>query len=179
MTQIINFYGGPGSGKSTSAALFYYLLKSHGKNAELVREYIKDWAWEDRKVSTYDQLYILGKHVRKESLLYNKVDWIVTDYPILMSIFYANEYCPPFLVEGVKAAALAYFKQSEMDGHKHIHILLKRGDIPYVKEGRYQDKDEALLIDSSISSLLYELKIPFIGVESKNEELVKIYETLT
>jgi pantothenate kinase len=43
-TTIINVYGGPGAGKSTSAAYLYYLLKVAGKNVELVREYVKDWA---------------------------------------------------------------------------------------------------------------------------------------
>ena len=86
-TTIINLYGGPGTGKSTSAAYFYYLLKAQGKNVELVREYVKDWAWEGRKISTYDQIYFLGKQVRRESMLYGKVDWIVTDSPIMMNLY--------------------------------------------------------------------------------------------
>jgi hypothetical protein len=74
VTRIINLYGGPGTGKSTSAAFLYYLLKNDNVNAELVREYVKDWAWEKRSINTYDQLYLLGKQIRKESLLYGKTD---------------------------------------------------------------------------------------------------------
>lgn len=72
-TTIINLYGGPGAGKSTSAAFLYYLLKANGFNVELVREYVKDWAWEKRVITNYDQIYFLGKQVRRESLLYGIV----------------------------------------------------------------------------------------------------------
>jgi tRNA uridine 5-carbamoylmethylation protein Kti12 len=85
-TTIINLYGGPGTGKSTSAAYLYYILKAEGHNVELVREYVKDWAWEGRQISTYDQIYFLGKQVRRESLLYGKVDWIITDSPVMMNL---------------------------------------------------------------------------------------------
>lgn len=64
-TTIINLYGGHGSGKSTSAAYYYYVMKKDGLNVELVRQYVKDWAWEGRKITTNDQIYFLGKQVRR------------------------------------------------------------------------------------------------------------------
>ncbi len=54
-TTIINLYGGPGAGKSTSAAYLYYLLKCQQENVELVREYVKKWAWENRPCGVYDE----------------------------------------------------------------------------------------------------------------------------
>src|SRR5579885_3619982 len=100
-TTIINVYGGPGAGKSTSAAYLYYLLKVAGKNVELVREYVKDWAWEGRKFGAYDEIYFLGKQVRHESMLFGKVDWIVTDAPVYMTAYYASIYCSPTLAKGL------------------------------------------------------------------------------
>src|ERR1041385_3278977 len=101
-TTIINLYGGPGSGKSTAAAFFYYLMKKDGLSVELVREYVKDWAYEKRGIGTYDQIYFLGKQTRRESMLYSKVDWIVTDSPVMMNLYYAQRYCPRQLAEGVR-----------------------------------------------------------------------------
>jgi ABC-type multidrug transport system ATPase subunit len=67
MTTIINLFGGPGSGKSTTAAYLYAGLKNQGVNAELIREYVKDWAYESRTVGVFDQLYFFGKQVRRET----------------------------------------------------------------------------------------------------------------
>ena len=59
MTILCNIYGGPGSGKSTSAAGVFSLLKTHGVNAELVTEFAKDLVWEGRDVTLDNQPYIL------------------------------------------------------------------------------------------------------------------------
>lgn len=169
-TNIISLYGGPGAGKSTSAAYLYYLLKSEGANVELVREYVKDWAWEGRKIGTYDQIYFLGKQVRHESMLYNKVNWIVTDSPILMNAYYASIYCTANLGSGIKAATLSFYRQAMEDGHKHYNIILKRTK-PYIPDGRYQTEDQAKEIDKGIRDMMVEFQIPSIESETTEEQL--------
>jgi ATP:corrinoid adenosyltransferase len=67
-TTVISLFAGPGAGKSTSAAYLYAHLKNRGVNSELVREYVKDRAWEERQIGTYDQIYFLGKQVRREAM---------------------------------------------------------------------------------------------------------------
>jgi hypothetical protein len=177
-TTIISLYGGPGAGKSTSAAYMYYLLKAAGENAELVREYVKDWAWEGRKIDTYDQIYFLGKQVRKESMLLGKVKWLVTDSPIFMNLHYASIYCTPLLSEGVRAAVLAYYNQTLDDGHKHYHIMLHRNN-PYNSEGRYQSEAEALAIDDGVERMLQNLKIPnVIHCKSTEEDLKNVWDNI-
>lgn len=172
-TTIINLYGGPGTGKSTSAAYLYYLLKKNGTNVELVREYVKDWAWEGRKISTYDQIYFLGKQVRRESMLYGKVDWIVTDSPVMMNLYYAQRYCSLSLAEGVRSATLSFYRQAAEDGNKHLHIMLHRNK-PYLSEGRYQTEEEAREIDTGVKRLLDDLKFPIIESEPDEEKLLSV-----
>lgn len=172
-TTIINLYGGPGSGKSTSAAYLYYLLKAGGENVELVREYVKDWAWEGRKISTYDQIYFLGKQVRRESLLYGKVNYIVTDSPVMMRMYYAQRYCSLGLAEGVRSGTLAFYRQAVEDGHKHIHILLQRNK-PYKSEGRYQTEAEAVEIDVGLHRLLDDLKVPLLHSTPEEPDLADL-----
>lgn len=176
-TNIISLYGGPGAGKSTSAAYLYYLLKAESKNAELVREYVKDWAWEGRKIGTYDQIYFLGKQVRHESMLYGKVDWIVTDSPILMNAYYASIYCTPSLGPGIKAATLAFYKQAMEDGHTHYNIMLRRSK-PYISDGRYQTEDQAREIDDGVRSMLNELQIPIFESETNEEDLAALLKQI-
>jgi ATP:corrinoid adenosyltransferase len=91
-TKVINMFGGSGIGKSTTAAGLYHQMKLQGLNVELVREYVKGWAWAGTKVNTYDQVYIFGKQARSEYMLYGKVDYIVTDSPILLSPIYDRYY---------------------------------------------------------------------------------------
>lgn len=176
-TTIINLYGGPGTGKSTNAAYLYYLLKIQHKNAELVREYVKNWAWEGRKININDQIYFLGKQIRLESLVYGKVDWVVTDSPIIMNLFYANLYCTPTIAAGVKSQVLAFYKQAEDDGHKHIHVYLNRTKA-YSREGRYQSEEEAKQLDGVLKKLLVDLDIPIIEVDTDDSELKTLLEKI-
>lgn len=176
-TTIINLYGGPGTGKSTSAAYLYYLLKSQGENAELVREYVKDWAWEKRHIGTYDQIYFLGKQVRRESMLYGKVDWVVTDSPVMIGTYYAQVYSPLSVSEGARTSTLAFYRQAAEDGHRHVHVFLKRTK-DYVAAGRYQTEDEAKRVDIDMRRLLTELKFPIVECETDEASLQKMLASL-
>lgn len=153
MTTIINLYAGPGSGKSTSAAHMYAELKREGVNAELVREYVKDWAWDNRKLSTYDQIYVMGKQVRRESMLYGKVDFIVTDSPVLQGVYYAEKYSPPAVLNGVRSCVSAFLHQAAVDGHIHHHVFLTRSK-PYQRAGRYETETAAREADVGIKAPL-------------------------
>jgi deoxyadenosine/deoxycytidine kinase len=176
-TTIINLYGGPGTGKSTSAAYLYYLLKIQGINAELVREYVKDWAWEGRHISVNDQIYFLGKQVRRESMLYGKVNWIITDSPVWMNAFYASHYCTEIISTGVSSLVKAYYQQVENDGHRHIHVFLNRTK-PYLAEGRYQTEEEAKHIDHGVKEMLLNKHIPFIEADVGDEGLQNLLKLI-
>lgn len=152
-TIVIDCYGGPGTGKSTSAAFLYYLLKKRGYNAELVREYVKDWAWEKRNIGDFDQFYFMGKQIRKESMLYGKVDFIVTDSPIAMNYYYAMKYTPESVANAVRASVKAYYELAAKQRHVHIHAFLKR-EKPYSPAGRYQTEEEAKAMDVELRTSL-------------------------
>lgn len=170
MTKIINFYGGPGTGKSTSAALVYARLKQAGVNCELVREYVKDWAWEKRPHSTYDQLYFMGKQIRRESMLYNKVDVVITDSPVMLGVYYSSKYSPQTVADGVEAATRGYYTQARLDGHEHVHVFLKRSKA-YNPNGRYQNEEEANAIDAEIKTTLQAMCVPYIECDTEEKDL--------
>lgn len=153
MTNIINVYGGPSIGKSSTASFMYYLLKSRGLNAELVREYVKNWAWEKRNIGPYDQFYFMGKQSHYESALYGKVDWIVTDSPLMLCATYAARYNTPPVANGIKEAVLSFYKQCDLDNYRHHHIVLQRSR-PYVQAGRFETEAQAQEIDGQAESFL-------------------------
>ena len=87
-TYVVNFFGGPGSGKSTTAAGLFHDMKVAGESVELVREYCKNWAWTNRPIGKWDGLYFMAKQLHSENALYGKVDTIITDAPIMLQAVY-------------------------------------------------------------------------------------------
>ena len=91
-TKVINFYGGPGSGKSTKAAGLYYKMNMAGFSVELNNEFAKECVWEDNVPMLKDQLYMLAHQHRKILRLVGKVDYVITDSPVLLSGIYRELY---------------------------------------------------------------------------------------
>ena len=164
-TLVVNLYGGPGTGKSTSAAATYASLKMDGCNAELATEYAKEIVWEGRHYLLSDQLYIFAKQNRKLERLYNKVDVIVTDSPLLLCYYYSNNTNILNLINEMLVKA------------RQLHIFLERKK-KYNPKGRYQTEEEALEIDSGIYQMLEKLRIPFEEVVALGEVAKPILELI-
>jgi len=153
-TKIISLYGGPGIGKSTSGALLYWLLKNKLQaNAELVREYVKNWAWEGRHIQPYDQFLFTAKQIRLESILLGRADYVVTDSPVFLTVVYAKKYTSSEIAEGIEQAVRAYYRQVAKDGHQHVHVMLARTK-PYKQEGRYETALAAQELDRLVVETL-------------------------
>jgi hypothetical protein len=148
-TTVINLFGGPGCGKSTTAAGLFFKLKVAGKSVELVREYVKAWAWQNRTVNDMDAIYLLGKQSQYESSLYGKVEYIVTDSPILLAGLY------PYMNSGVTYVreAAEEFVRSCPKNVIHKNFLLKRTK-QYDPRGRWGTEQESILKDMQIKEYL-------------------------
>ena len=88
MTILINLLGSPSAGKSTAARKLFSRLKDMYLNVEFVPEYVKSWAWDNREIKPYDQFYFFGKEAHNQSHLFNKVDFIISDSPVLLTAVY-------------------------------------------------------------------------------------------
>ena len=167
MTTIISLYAGPGAGKSTSAAGMFFKLKSQNFNVELVTEYVKSFAWEGRQIYSYDQIYFLGNQIRREAILYGKVDYVITDAPVLFSAYYAQYNNSTRVANGIKELVKAHYLDS---GQRHKHVLLKRTK-PYVQAGRFQNELEAKKIDVGLKDLLDELEFNYYTSHTSEQAL--------
>ena len=91
--KIICLYGGPGSGKSTTCAGIFFLLKKKGFDSEMNREYVKNWVWEKRSIQDGDQTYFFSKMARNERIfMSNEIEYIVTDSPLILTHYYGLRY---------------------------------------------------------------------------------------
>ncbi len=131
---LINLYGAPGSGKSTGAAYIFAKLKMAGINAELVTEFAKDKVWEESKEVFNNQAYLFGKQYFRISRCADKVDVIVTDSPLPLSIFYnTTEVLGQEFNNMVMKVANSY---------KGMNYLIYRVK-PYNPSGRFQTEEES------------------------------------
>jgi deoxyadenosine/deoxycytidine kinase len=89
-TKVVNLFGPSGVGKSSGAAYIFSQLKMNGISCELVPEYAKDKVWENNEeiFKPENQVYIFGKQFYRISRLIDKVEYIITDSPILLSNVY-------------------------------------------------------------------------------------------
>ena len=94
MTVLINLFGASSSGKSTLMADLFSEMKLRGILVEMCTEWVKKWAWEGYVPSGYDQFYIIGKEIKQQARLFNKVDYIISDSPVYISSFYTAEITP-------------------------------------------------------------------------------------
>ena len=155
-TLVINLFGGPGSGKSTTCAGIFERLKLKGINCEMATEYAKDKVWEESYKTLDDQIYIFGKQLHRINRLLGKVDVIITDSPLINSIVYDKENNPTF-------------KSLVLNQHNRLNNLnyyIVR-DEHYEEKGRIQTKDEAEGLDNKIKKILLNNNINYIIVPKK------------
>lgn len=173
--KIICLWGGPGTGKSTTSAGVFNLLKKEGHNVEMNREYVKDWVWEKREIIPGDQTYIFAKQARKERLyMQSGLDFIVSDSPMALSIMYGNKYDKYERENGACRAMLKQHHEFCKDhGYKVDHIFLVRQK-KYNPAGRLQTEDEAKEIDNEIKKLLDELGINYVTMNCDEDVESKI-----
>ena len=169
MTTVINLFGGSGVGKSTTAAHLFAEMKYMQMHCELVREYVKTWAWQDKKVGPFDQMYLLGKQSKYESILYGKVDYIITDSPLLLCPIYERYYTGKELIG---PAALNFIEDARLKGVQHLNFVLKR-NVPFDSRGRYDTPEIAAEVDQCIIEFLTEKGVKFHFIESEGKKRVE------
>lgn len=149
-TLVINFFAGPGSGKSTLCAGLFSMLKFAGIDCEMSLEYAKDVVWEESLKKLDNQIYIFGKQLHRLHRLHGKVRVVITDAPLLHSSIYCREGHDTFkkliLEEHHKFNNLNYYIRRRKD---------------YDSNGRVQNFEEAKVVDERILEYLKEHNIEY------------------
>lgn len=155
-TIVVNLLGAAGSGKSTLASDVFSKLKKMGINCELVQEAAKKYVYEGNFKHLNNQLSIFIEQYDMQCILRDKVQVIITDSPLLLSIFYNRKgnfnQIPDDLFK-----KLIMFCYSTFD---NLNYFIKRKH-EYKQEGRYQDEKQALEDESIIYDLLNNLDVDF------------------
>ena len=161
-TLVINLFGGPGAGKSTTAAYVFSQIKWMGYEAELVTEFVKDLIWEHAVKSVQDQIFIFSNQLFRIRRLLGEVEFIIVDSPVMLSLVYSDD---PVLHQ------LARSEHLKMNTY---NVALKRA-IKYSTIGRMQSEQEAIGVDEEVSSMLVSQGIDhdvFEGTQGGGDQIV-------
>lgn len=170
---VVNLFGVPSAGKSTGAAYIFSQIKMKGINAELVTEFAKDKVWENNEEVFKNQAYIFGKQSFKMSRCKNKVDVVITDSPLPLSIFYNQD---EVLGEDFNRTVMNVF-----NSYNNLNYLLLRTR-PYNPVGRLQTEAESDALKQPMINLLMNRNINYSekngDIDGYNQIVSEIIEML-
>ena len=162
---VVNLFGVPSAGKSTGAAYIFAKLKLYGINAELITEFAKDKVWENNEEVFKNQAYLFGKQSYRMSRCRDKVDVIVTDSPLPLSIFYNKD---DVLGEDFNRTVMNVF-----NSYNNLNYLLLRVK-PYNPIGRHQTEEESNALKQPMVDLLNDRDIKYTEHDGSVEGYEKI-----
>ncbi len=169
-TLLVNFFAGPGAGKSTITANTFAELKWMGIEAEMALEFAKDLVWEERFNTLENQLYVFGKQLHRIKRLENKVDVILTDSPLLFSLIYTPEYLKK--IPEFKGLVVKMFNQ-----FNNINFYIERLK-KYNPKGRMQNESEAMGFDLKVKNMLDDYKLDHHIVKGNKESVSIIVDKI-
>jgi len=178
-SKIINFFGGPGIGKSTQACGLYTEMKRNHMSVEYTYEFPKEVAWEGNISQLKDQFFITANQHRNISRLYGKVEYIIVDSPIILGCFYEQRYGKDYPASIYNIAGLSKFLWKLFKKYNNINILLTRNNETYDPNGRLQNLQEAQEIDDDIKHTLLINSIPFAEFPVGTNTPVDIFNYIT
>lgn len=159
-TIVINAFAGPGAGKTTSCLEIAEKLKKQGFVTEYVQEYAKELVY-DNHLTMLDghyehQFAILNEQMKRINRLYGKVDFIVTDSPILLNNTYLNED------KNTKVYSAYTDCVNKLYGlYNNFNYFVERDTSAFEKEGRIHNLEQSIAIDNELKNMLHDNKIVF------------------
>lgn len=157
---VVNFYAGPGAGKTTAALELTAELKKIGVNVEYVSEYAKDLVLEGKVELLSNQQHVTDEQYHRIDRLCNAVDVIVTDSPVLLGIVYGADR----IDENYRKQIRDYY-----DSFNNINLYVER-KVAYQNEGRVETEQQARTLDTLITKML---SIQKITCQNYNESNLK------
>lgn len=171
--KVINLFGGPGSGKSTTAAGLFYHMKLNHMNVELVTEYAKELVYANCVAFlNSNQEWVFAKQNFRQFILKNQVDFAITDSPLLLSLIYPKIY---------NTSPGDYFDEyviETFNRYDNLNFFLTRPS-NFSNVGRVQDFNESIRVDNLILEALNTTSVTYETIPADENTVQRIFDRCT
>lgn len=166
---VINLWGAPGSGKSTTAAGLFFLMKINKMKVEYVTEFAKEMVWERNETIFGDQNLIFAEQNRRLRRLENhQVDFAITDSPLPLPAFYQS----PNYLNTFTSLVMEQFNR-----YNNLNYLLRRtGSFETI--GRRHDESASVRIADELQRFLTTHGIEYLEIDAKPATPQNIFDDL-
>ncbi len=164
---VINLWGAPSSGKSTTAAGLFFLMKINKYKVEQITEFAKELVWDQHHTFFGDQVSIFAEQnhrlVRLED---HNLDFAITDSPLPLPAFYKD----PGYLKTFDGLVMEQFNR-----YNNLNYLLKRTH-SFEAIGRRHDENEAKEIEKSLELFMIEHGITYQVMDANPQTPQTIFD---
>jgi RecA/RadA recombinase len=169
VATVIDLYGAPSSGKSTTLLGLAYAMKMMGLSVEINLEFFKELVVADaQKVEYGGQLYVLSEQNRRLAPQVTKSDFVITDCPLPLIGYYTK----PDYIEGFHEMVTNLYNK-----YNNVGYLIERKHA-FEDEKRDHDEAQAAQIAREIPQYLEKHGIGYKAMDSGKDLVDRILEDL-
>lgn len=165
-TIIVNIIGGPGTGKTTAASELFSKLKRLNYDVENVSEFAKELVWESNTEAFNDRLYMHAMQNHRLFQMKDKLDFIITDSPLILTSIYNNFYLKDKQSSSYNEMIDLMVKET-WNLYTNVTYYIER-ETSYNMIGRRENISEALIIDEKIKEYMDQNNIEYKTVTVDN-----------
>lgn len=177
-TLIINIIGGPGVGKTTVASRLFAELKKENYDVENVSEFAKELVWEGRNEAFKDRLYMHGVQNHRLAMMNGKLDYIVTDSPLILTSVYNDFHLKDEQSKSYNDMIHLVTKETWNLYNNKVYYIKRSSD--YLTVGRRESEEQALKIDEAVIKYMEDNNIEYkvLDVDNAEQEILKDLEII-
>lgn len=156
-TLIVNLFGAPASGKTTTVPDIFTSLKKKGLSAFQIQEYATYLIISGRvRELLREQDLIFTKQKHKQEIAQGKFRFVITESPLLLSSFYAPDDYPASFHEYVRAM---------WERFNNVNFYIYKKDwSDYDATSRIHDKSAAMQVEKALLNFVRGLGYPVVEV---------------
>lgn len=167
--KVINLFGSPGAGKSTTMLGLTYKMKMMGLSSENTPEFFKELIFEETDKSKFGgQLHILDNQNLRLARLDGKNDFTITDCPLPLIGYYTSED----YIKGFHDVVTNLFDQYDNVNY----FILRKHDFENEKRVHSEEDSDKIAIDLPLYLRKQGVEVRYI--ESGEDLVDRIFQDL-
>ena len=141
---------------------------------ETIPDYAKSLVWQQNYEVLKNQYFIAQRQFEMLSLLDGQVQFLITECSLPQVLYYNENYAENICdIAKTRAQILEWYGQ-----YDNVNIFVERGEKKYVHTGRFQDEEQARVIDRGLRDVMEREKLPYTVLQPNVQEINAFTATL-